>query len=400
MPQFSALVPFEPWECIFGRRPAPIAIMKVPAMIVEAHVVQFDSISLDGGATLAPVEVAYEAYGTLNAQKSNAILILHAFSGDAHAAGVSPETGKPGWWDNMIGPGKAFDTNKYFVICSNVLGGCRGTTGPASINPATGCPYAMSFPVITIRDMVRLQKMLIDHLGIPRLLSLSGGSMGGMQALEWAVSYPEAVVSTIPIASTARHSAQQIAFNEVGRQAIIADPDWNEGNYHSGKPPARGLAVARMVGHITYMSDDSMREKFGRRLRGKNSFGYDFEVDFEVESYLRYRGHEFVSRFDANSYLYITKAMDYFDLANGDGSLAAAFERAKARFLVISFSSDWLYPSYQSQEIVRALRSRNVDVAYCELPSNYGHDAFLVDVGEQTELVRGFLASTYEKIAG
>jgi homoserine O-acetyltransferase len=367
---------------------------------VEAHVVQFDSISLDGGATLAPVEVAYESYGELNAQKSNAILILHAFSGDAHAAGVSPETGKPGWWDNMIGPGKAFDTNRYFVICSNVLGGCRGTTGPASINPATGCPYAMSFPVITVRDMVRLQKMLIDHLGIRRLLSLSGGSMGGMQALEWAVSYPDAVVSTIPIAATARHSAQQIAFNEVGRQAIIADPDWSDGNYYSGKPPARGLAVARMVGHITYMSDDSMREKFGRRLRDKNSFGYDFDVDFEVESYLRYRGHEFVNRFDANSYLYITKAMDYFDLSNGNGSLAAAFERAQARFLVISFSSDWLYPSYQSQEIVRALRSRNVDVAYCELPSNYGHDAFLVDVGEQTELVRGFLASTYEKIGG
>jgi homoserine O-acetyltransferase/O-succinyltransferase len=368
-------------------------------MIVDAHVARFDSIALDGGATLAPVEVAYETYGTVNAQKSNAILILHAFSGDAHAAGISPETGKPGWWDNMIGPGKAFDTNKYFVICSNILGGCRGTTGPASINPATGCPYAMSFPVITIRDMVRLQKMLVDRLEIPRLLSLSGGSMGGMQALEWAVAYPDSVVSTIPIATTARHSAQQIAFNEVGRQAIIADPDWNDGNYYDAHPPARGLAVARMVGHITYMSDDSMREKFGRRLRGKNSFGYDFDVDFEVESYLRYRGNEFVSRFDANSYLYITKAMDYFDLSNGNGSLAAAFERTKARFLVISFSSDWLYPSYQSQEIVRALRSRNVDVAYCELPSNYGHDAFLVDVGEQTELVRGFLASTFEKIA-
>jgi homoserine O-acetyltransferase len=369
-------------------------------MIVEAHVVRFDSIALDGGATLGPVEVAYETYGVLNAQKSNAILILHAFSGDAHAAGVGPETGKPGWWDNMIGPGKAFDTDKYFVICSNVLGGCQGTTGPASIDPATGCPYGMSFPVITIRDMVRLQRMLIDSLGIARLLSLSGGSMGGMQALEWAVTYPEAVVSTIPIAATARHSAQQIAFNEVGRQAIVADPDWNDGNYYSGKPPARGLAVARMVGHITYMSDGSMREKFGRRLRGKNSFGYDFDVDFEVESYLRYRGNEFVSRFDANSYLYITKAMDYFDLSNANGSLAAAFERARARFLVISFSSDWLYPSYQSQEIVRALRSRNVDVAYCELASNYGHDAFLVDVGEQTELVRGFLASTYEKVAG
>jgi homoserine O-acetyltransferase len=367
-------------------------------MIVETHVVDFDSISLDSGATLAPVQVAYETYGVLNAAKSNAILIMHAFSGDAHAAGISHEGGKPGWWDNMIGPGKAFDTEKYFVICANVLGGCRGTTGPASVNPATGCPYAMSFPVITIRDMVRLQKMLIDRIGIQRLLSVAGGSMGGMQALEWAVSYPDAVVSAIPIAATARHTAQQIAFNEVGRQAIIADPDWNDGNYYDRKPPARGLAVARMVGHITYMSDDSMREKFGRRLRGKENFGYDFDVDFEVESYLRYRGGEFVNRFDANSYLYITKAMDYFDLTGGNGSLGAAFENATARFLVISFSSDWLYPSYQSQEVVRALRSRNRDVAYCELPSNYGHDAFLVDVGEQTDIVRGFLASTFERV--
>jgi homoserine O-acetyltransferase len=367
-------------------------------MIVEANVVRFEAISLDSGACLSPVDVAYETYGLLNEAKSNAILVLHAFSGDAHAAGISHEAGKTGWWDNMIGPGKAFDTNRYFVICCNVLGGCRGTTGPSSVNPVTGCPYAMSFPVITIGDMVRLQKMLIDHLGIPRLLSVSGGSMGGMQALEWAISYPDAVVSAIPIAATARHSAQQIAFNEVGRQAIIADPDWNDGNYYGKKPPGRGLAVARMVGHITYMSDDSMREKFGRRLRGKDQFGYDFDVDFEVESYLRYRGNEFVSRFDANSYLYITKAMDYFDLTNGHRTLAASFERTSARFLVISFSSDWLYPSYQSQEIVRALRSRNVDVAYCELPSNYGHDAFLVDVAEQSDLIRGFLASTFERL--
>jgi homoserine O-acetyltransferase/O-succinyltransferase len=366
-------------------------------MIVQANTVRFDSISLDSGATLAPVEVAYETYGTLNDRKSNSILILHAFSGDAHAAGISPLTGKPGWWDNSIGPGKAFDTNRYFVICANVLGGCRGTTGPSSVNSATGCPYAMSFPVITIGDMVRLQKMLIDSLGIERLLAVAGGSMGGMQALEWAVSYPDSVVAAIPIASTGRHSAQQIAFNEVGRQAIMADPDWNEGDYYSGKPPARGLAVARMVGHITYMSDDSMREKFGRRLRGKENFGFGFDVDFEVESYLRYRGSEFVSRFDANSYLYITKAMDYFDLTNGRQSLATAFEKVGARFLVISFTSDWLYPSYQSQEIVRALRTRNCDVAYCELESNYGHDAFLVDVAEQTDLIRGFLGSTYEK---
>src|ERR1039457_4873771 len=367
-------------------------------MIVEANTVRFDSISLDSGATLAPVDVAYETYGRLNAAKSNAILILHAFSGDAHAAGISPEKGKPGWWDNMIGPGKAFDTNKYFMICSNVLGGCRGTTGPGSVNPATGRAYAMSFPVITIGDMVRVQKMLIDWFGIARLLSVSGGSMGGMQALEWAVSYPDRVVSSIPIATTARHSAQQIAFNEVGRQAIMADLDWNAGSYYGKQPPARGLAVARMVGHITYMSDESMREKFGRRLREKDNFSFGFDVDFEVESYLRYRGSQFVSRFDANSYLYITKAMDYFDLASGRGTLAAAFGQTRARFLAISFSSDWLYPSYQSQEIVRALRALNRDVAYVELESNYGHDSFLVDVAEQSALVSGFLASTFEKI--
>src|SRR5215469_11359467 len=360
-------------------------------MIVESNVVRFDCIPLDNGATLAPVDVAYETYGELNARKSNAILVLHAFSGDAHAAGISHETGKPGWWDNMIGPGKAFDTNRYFVICTNVLGGCRGTTGPSSIDPETGCPYGMTFPVITIGDMVRLQKMLVDHFGIQRLLSVTGGSMGGMQALEWAVSYPDRVVSAMPIASTARHSAQQIAFNEVGRQAIMADLDWNEGNYYGKHPPARGLAVARMVGHITYMSDESMREKFGRRLRDQNQF--------EVESYLRYRGTQFVDRFDANSYLYITKAMDYFDLAGESRSLGAAFAGVKSRFLVISFTSDWLYPSYQSIEVVRALRGRNCDVAYCELPSTYGHDAFLVTIDEQTELVRGFLASTLRERA-
>jgi len=355
-------------------------------MITETKSVQFDSISLDSGATLTPVEVAYETYGTLNDNKSNAILILHAFTGDAHAAGQDKETGNPGWWDNMIGPSKGFDTHKYFVISSNVLSGCRGTSGPGSVNPATGCPYAMSFPPVTIADMVRLQKMLIDHLGIKRLLAVSGGSMGAMQALQWAVAYPESVAAAIPIAGTARHSPQQIAFNEVGRQAIMADPDWNEGNYYGKRPPARGLAVARMVGHITYMSDQSMREKFGRRLRDQNQF--------EVESYLRYRGSQFVDRFDANSYLYITKAMDYFDLTNGRTSLSAAFENVKSRFLVISFTSDWLYPSYQSLEVVRALRGRNCDVAYCELPTNYGHDAFLVNIAEQAELVRGFLAST------
>jgi homoserine O-acetyltransferase len=350
------------------------------------------SLVLDCGVTLRKVDVAYETYGTLNREATNAILVLHAFSGDAHAAGPA------GWWSQMIGPGLAFDTNKYFVISSNVLGGCRGTTGPSSIDPETGQRYAMRFPVITIADMVRLQKMLIDHLGIERLLAVSGGSMGGMQALEWAVAYPDSVAASIPIASTAHHSAQQIAFDEVGRQAIMADPDWNGGNYYDSRPPARGLAVARMVGHITYMSDTSMREKFGRRLRQKDAFGYDFSIDFEVESYLRYRGSQFVNRFDANSYLYITKAMDYFDVAAGHESLAEALASARARFLVLSFTSDWLYPTYQSLEIVEALRACNMDPVFRELSSDYGHDAFLVDTAEQTEEVAAFLDSVFRDV--
>jgi homoserine O-acetyltransferase len=364
-------------------------------MTVETQFARFNSIALDNGTTLGPVDAAYETYGALNAGRTNAILICHAFSGDAHVAGVHAESGKPGWWDNMVGPGKGFDTDKYFVISSNVLSGCSGTTGPSSIDPATGLPYALTFPVVTIGDMVRLQKMLVDHLGIERLLAVAGGSMGGMQALEWGVAFPQSVAAVLPIAATARHSAQQIAFNEVGRQAIMADLDWNNGDYYGKKPPARGLAVARMVGHITYMSDDSMREKFGRSMRGGTEAGFHFDVDFEVESYLRYRGTQFVDRFDANSYLYITKAMDYFDLTAGRGkTLAAALEKTSARFLVLSFTSDWLYPSYQSLEVVSALRSRNRDVAYCELPSNYGHDAFLVDIAEESLLISGFLAST------
>ena len=365
---------------------------------VETQVVTFPSLTLDCGVTLMNVDVAYETYGTLNAAHTNAILVLHAFSGDAHAAGISKETGQPGWWSPMIGPGLAFDTDRYFVISSNVLGGCRGTTGPSSIDPATGERYAMRFPVITISDIVRLQKMLVEHLGIERLLAVTGGSMGGMQALEWAVAFPEAVAAAIPIAATARHSAQQIAFNEVGRQAIMADPDWNEGNYYDARSPARGLAVARMVGHITYMSDASMRDKFGRRLRDKDAFGFDFSVDFEVESYLRHRGSQFVNRFDANSYLYITKAMDYFDLSAGHASLASAFDRTRTRFLVLSFTSDWLYPTYQSLETVSALRSRNIDVAFCELPSTYGHDAFLIETKEQSEMIAGFLENVHRDL--
>jgi homoserine O-acetyltransferase len=365
---------------------------------VETQITTFPSLRLDCGVTLMNVNVAFETYGKLNAARTNAILVLHAFSGDAHAAGISRETGQLGWWASMIGPGRAFDSDRYFVISSNVLGGCRGTTGPGSIDPSTGEPFGMRFPVITVADMVRLQKLLIDRLGIERLLAVAGGSMGGMQVLEWAVSYPDSVAAAIPIAASARHSAQQIAFNEVGRQAVMADPDWNEGRYYNGKPPARGLAVARMVGHITYMSDASMRQKFGRRLREKDAFGFDFSADFEVESYLRYRGSQFVTRFDANSYLYITKAMDYFDLAAGQASLAAAFERTRARFLVLSFTSDWLYPTYQSLETVSALRSRNIDVAFCELNSSYGHDAFLLETKEQSEMISGFLENVHEEI--
>lgn len=365
-------------------------------MISEPRIVQFPELPLDCGETLTGVQTAYESWGTLDEDKANAILILHAFTGDAHAAGIDHE-GKPGWWANMIGPGKAFDTDKYFVFCANVLGGCKGATGPSSINPNTGKPWGLRFPGITIGDMVRLQRLLVDHLGIKKLLAVSGGSMGGMQALQWAVDYPERVEACIPIATTARHSAQQIAFNETGRQAIVADPDFNNGDFYDSKPPARGLAVARMVGHITYMSDESMREKFGRRLRDRESFSFGFDIDFEVESYLRYRGSQFVNRFDANSYLYITKAMDYFDLTAGKPSLGAALEHADCRFLVISFTSDWLYPSYQSLEIANALRARNHDVTYCELSSTYGHDAFLVDVGEQAEIVRGFLTRVYKE---
>lgn len=360
-------------------------------MIVHAQTVVIPSFRLECGATLAPVSIAYEMYGELNDDASNAILVEHAFTGDAHAAGISESDGKPGWWDRMIGPGKAFDTNRYCVICTNVLSGCRGTTGPSSINPETGRPYAMSFPATTIGDMVRLQKELLDLLGIHRLLAVSGGSMGGMQVLEWAVSFPDRVLSAIPIASTGRHSAQQIAFNEVGRQAIMSDPDWNEGNYYDADPPRRGLAVARMVGHITYMSDESMREKFGRRLREKTLLEPGDADVFEVESYLRHRGNQFVNRFDANSYLYITKAMDSYDLFAADN--LANLNESGTRFLLISYTSDWLYPSYQSLEIVNLLRSRNHDVAYVELSSNYGHDAFLVDVAQQTEVVHGFLSS-------
>ncbi len=348
-----------------------------------------DGLLLDCGEKLGPITVAYETYGALDEDGSNAILVLHAFSGDAHATGWHEGESEPGWWDDMIGPGKAFDTDRYFVICSNILGGCKGTTGPSSLNPATGKPYGIDFPPVTIPDMVRVQSHLLGHLGIERLLSVAGGSMGGQQVLEWLVSYPQRVQSAIVIATAARHSPQQIAFNEVGRQAILADPNWNNGQYYQGEQPVKGLSVARMVGHITYMSDISMAEKFGRRM-GTNGKVRPFGNGFEVEDYLHHKGLTFVDRFDANSYLYITRAGDDYDAARGS-SLEAAFEGLEARVLVLSFKSDWLYPSYQSQEVVRACKKAGVDVSYCEINSTYGHDAFLLEVEEETNLVTHFL---------
>ncbi|MEW6237209.1 MAG: homoserine O-acetyltransferase [Candidatus Omnitrophota bacterium] len=349
-------------------------------------------LELDCGAKLGPIRVAYETYGKLTPERDNAILLLHALSGDHHAAGYyTPHDRKPGWWDNFVGPGKAFDTDRFFVICSNCIGGCRGTTGPSSINPETQKPYGLSFPFITIKDMVNVQKGLIDRLGIKRLLCVAGGSMGGMQALQWAVSYPDFVHSVIPIATTAIHSAQNIALNEVGRQAIVADPNWKNGDYYDSEPPSRGLAVARMVGHISYLSDQSMHEKFGRRLQNRERVSFNLLTDFQVESYLQYQGASFTQRFDANSYLYITKALDYFDLSDGRPSLIAALKGVKARFLVIAFSSDWLYPPYQSKEVVKALKMNGIPVSFCEIKSDYGHDAFLLECEQQTEMIRGFL---------
>ncbi|MFO8053470.1 MAG: homoserine O-acetyltransferase, partial [Candidatus Omnitrophota bacterium] len=354
-----------------------------------------EELVLTSGQKLGPITLAYETYGELNQKKDNAILILHALSGDAHAAGFHKGDKKPGWWDMMIGPGKAFDTNKYFIICSNVLGGCKGSTGPSSINPKTNKPYGLDFPIITISDMVSAQKKLIDHLGIKKLLSVAGGSMGGMQVLEWFSSYPKSLYSAIPIATTLKHSPQQIAFDEVGRQAIMSDPDWQKGNYYGKVKPERGLAVARMMGHITYMSDASMEKKFSRRMKN-NNYSYTFKNDFEVEGYLRYKGDNFVRRFDPNSYLYITKAMDYFDLSGK--KLVAGSDESETRFMVIGFKSDWLYPLYQSRKIVNQLKYRYVGVTYCEIPSTYGHDAFLLEVDEQTHLIKHFLSGTYRKI--
>ena len=352
---------------------------------------------LEGGEKLGPITIAYETWGTLSPEKNNAILICHAFTGDSHAAGHYSEESQDapaGWWDYLIGPGRALDTERYFVICSNILGSCMGSTGPASINPETDRPYALDFPVVTIGDMVDAQKALMDHLEIVSLKAVIGGSVGGMQVLEWSVRYPKMVQMAIPIATTMRHSALAIAFNEVARQAIMADPNWNQGSYYDSKGPDTGLAVARMIGHVTYLSDEAMRRKFGRRLQGKKDFSFNFDADFQVESYLRYQGNKFVQRFDANSLLYITKAADYFDLIDRRTTPESMqdLRDAKIRFLVISYSSDWLYPTYQLKKIVNALKRSDQDVSFTEIEADSGHDAFLIPDPRLENLVSGFLS--------
>jgi homoserine O-acetyltransferase len=357
------------------------------------HVSLTQPLLLDGGARLGPVEIAYETYGTLNADASNAILICHALTGDQHVASTHPITGKPGWWTRMVGAGQPIDPARHFVICANVLGSCMGSSGPAAIDPSCLMPYGMRFPVITIRDMVRAQALLMDHLGINVLEAVVGGSMGGMQVLEWAATYPGRVRSAVVIASAARHSAQNIAFHEVGRQAIMADPKWRGGDYYADNdPPAAGLAVARMAAHITYLSEAGLTEKFGRRLQARDAKSFGFDADFQVESYLRHQGISFVDRFDANSYLYITRAMDYFDLAEEHGGLLAnAFRGAATRFCLVSFDTDWLYPTAESRAIVHALNAAGAPVSFVELSSPFGHDSFLLDVPELNRVIDGFL---------
>ena len=349
----------------------------------------------DGGGRIAPLILAYETYGELNNARSNAILLCHALTGDQYAAGVHPVTGKPGWWESMVGPGKPFDTDRYFLICSNVVGGCMGSTGPASANAATNKPYGLDFPVVTIRDMVRAQAMLIDHLGVDTLFCVAGGSMGGMQVLQWAASYPQRVFSAMPIATAAKHSAQNIAFHEVGRQAVMADPDWRSGRYlEQGVRPEKGLAVARMSAHITYLSEAALQRKFGRKLQDRSAPTFSFDADFQIENYLRHQGLAFVERFDANSYLFVTRACDYFDLAaDYDGVLARAFKATKTRFCVVAFDSDWLYPTSDSRAIVHALNAGGASVSFVEIQSDKGHDAFLLHEPMFIATTRGFLES-------
>jgi homoserine O-acetyltransferase len=371
--------------------------------IVETKITQVvtaqDPLKLQSGKSLAPIDVAYETYGEINEAGDNVVLICHALTGNAHVAGYHSSTDKkPGWWEIMIGPGKAIDTNKYFVICSNFLGGCSGTTGPSSVNPETGKPYGLDFPIFTIGDMVNVQKLLLDKLGIKKVLTALGGSMGGMQVLQWAIAYPDFVQSAIVVASATRLSAQGIAFDAVGRNAILADKAFANGQYHESNEPLRGLAIARMIGHITYLSEQGMHKKFGRELRSADEYSYDLENEFSVETYLDYQGQTFVERFDANSYLYITKACDYFDVAGEYGSLEHAFNNSSSRFLIVSVSSDWLFRPAQSEDILDALLACGKDVSYCNINSPYGHDAFLLEPKTLGDLIRGFIETTHDPL--
>lgn len=358
-----------------------------------------EPLALDCGVDLAQYSIAYQTYGTLNADKSNAVIVCHALTGDQHVANVHPVTGKPGWWETMVGPGKPIDTNRFFVICANHIGGCLGSTGPSSVNPGTGRAYGLDFPVITIRDMVRAQAHLVDRLGIKDLFCVVGGSMGGMQVLEWAATYKDRVFAAIPIATAARHSSQNIAFHEVGRQAVMADPDWRGGRYiDEGTQPRKGLAVARMAAHITYLSDEALHRKFGRNLQDRDRVTFGFDADFQVESYLRHQGYTFVDRFDANSYLYMTRAMDYFDLAaDHGGDLAEAFKGTETRFCCVSFTSDWLFPTEEMRTVVQALNAVAANVSFVEIETDKGHDAFLLDEPELFDAVSGFLSAAAQK---
>ncbi len=361
----------------------------------DSVVFKSDTLALDCGAVLKDIEIAFRTYGQLNGAKTNAILICHALTMDQHAANDHPVTGKAGWWADIIGAGKIIDTDKYFVICSNVIGGCAGSTGPQTIKPDGSGPYGTDFPVLTIADMVRAQNLLIDHLGIETLFCVLGGSMGGMQVLQWAVAHGERVFAAVPIATSTRHSSQNIAFHEVGRQAILADPHFAGGAYYdTDKRPHKGLAVARMAAHITYLSETTLQHKFGRNLQDRDAVTYGFDADFQIESYLRHQGVTFVERFDANSYLYITRAMDYFDVAaDHGGNLAVAFEGTSTRFCVMSFTSDWLFPTSESIQTVRALNAAGANVSFVEIESDKGHDAFLLDEPEMHATLDGFLTA-------
>lgn len=377
--------------------------MTQPQDIEDTETLAIGDLPLDSGATLHDAAIAYRSYGTLDKNKANAVLVCHALSGNQHVSGIDPASGKPGWWTRVVGSGKPIDTDRYFVLCANVVGGCSGSTGPGSRQPDADAPYGLDFPVITIADMVRAQARLLDALGIADLFCVIGGSMGGMQVLQWAAAESDRVFSAIPIATTARHSSQNIAFHEVGRQAIMADPAWENGTYDAhGATPHKGLAVARMAAHITYLSEAALQRKFGRNLQDRKRVSYGFEADFQIESYLRHQGLSFVERFDANSYLYITRAMDYFDLAaDYGGQLAEAFRDTRTRFCVISFTSDWLFPTHESIAMVRALNAAGADVSFVEIDSDKGHDAFLLDEPEMMTTLRGFLdsAATARKLS-